>query len=72
MAVLQEDPAPLEDLGLGDELLSPGALAPPQGDHVQVGGAAPLLLGKAQQLGRWVAPCPQGPNTHKTQKNATY
>ena len=48
MAVLQEDPAPLQDLGLGDELLRPGSLAPPQGDHVQVGRAAPLLLGEAQ------------------------
>ena len=51
MTVLQEHPAALEDLGLGDQLLSLGPLSPPQGDHVQVQGTAPKLLGKPQQLG---------------------
>lgn len=55
MTVLQEHPPALEDLGFGDELLRPGALTPPQGNHVQVVHAAAQLFGKAQKLGGWVA-----------------
>jgi hypothetical protein len=51
VAVLQEDPPPLEHLSLGDELLCLGPLPPAQGDHVQVQGGATVLLGESQQGG---------------------
>ena len=51
MTVLEEDPASLEYLCLRDELLSPGSLAAPQGDDVEVKGAPAELLREAQQLG---------------------
>lgn len=54
MAVLQEDPAALEDLGLVNELLCPGALALTQRHHVQVQAATPQLLGQTHQEGSWV------------------
>ena len=54
VAVLEEDPAALQDLSLGDELLRLGPLATPKGDQIHVECAASHLTRKPHQLRRRV------------------
>ena len=50
MAVLEEDPATPEDLGLADELLRLLTLTSAERDDVQMDGTATHFLRQAQQL----------------------